>query len=99
MIQLQEKKLNTIIIITTEGCIGCQIMIDIVTNAINESNKDIELIVSSHEFISKEFLKNNNIKDFPSTVFVSNNEIKGILVGTVNSSVVKDKINKYFCIN
>ena len=95
-LKMKQKAENKILIITTEGCVACDIMINIITKAINSSNKDIKLEIINHKYLDDKFLKENKIYDFPHTIFSINNKVKDVIKGTIGIKVVFDIIEKVF---
>lgn len=64
-----------ILILTIQGCVGCNVLIKNTKTAIFKSGKfeDIKLKVQSNEEVGIDFLKEHNIKDFP-TLMIMNDE-------------------------
>lgn len=99
MKQAINKKLKNnckILLITTKGCEGCRIMRNIITKVIADSKYDIEFIIKDVSEIDKTFFKNNNITDFPTTIFMISDEIKAIFVGTQSYVKLSGHINILF---
>ena len=89
--------MNIIILIITEGCIACKIAIKILKQAISKTNINIEFkIVDCFDLNYKKFIKENNISDFPTTVFIKNDNIVNICIGTITVSEFIKKINTLF---
>ena len=60
-----------IILITTSGCYGCEIIKNTLNELIEEENYDIDIKEIDYQNPDyKQFIKDNNITDFPTTLFV-----------------------------
>ena len=79
--------MNKIYLITTEGCLGCEIMEKNILKVISKY-KDWCLGVYDFKIMPKELL-NLDITDFPATVFIKNNNIHSYYIG----SLTKDRID------
>lgn len=62
-----------ILILTIQGCVGCNVLIKNTKKAINSVNKSITLKTQSNEEVGIDFLKEHNIKDFP-TLLIKNDD-------------------------
>lgn len=85
-------------IITTEGCEGCRIMENISFNAagqINLARKVNDVIVTSHDFNDesiRQFANRYQVKDYPATFIIKNNEVVDRIFGTTTKKDVVDRI-------
>lgn len=85
-------------IITTEGCEGCRIMKNISCNAaeqINLARKINDVIVTSHDFNDesiRQFANRYQVKDYPATFIIKNNEVVDRIFGTTTKKDVVDRI-------
>ena len=88
-------------IITTEGCEGCKIMQRIANNAIdfiNEDNKQIVANVTTFDCLDKsirQFANRYQVKDYPATFIIKNNEVVDRVFGTCTKSKLKNIIDNH----
>lgn len=88
--------MNIIKVITTKDCYGCKVIEDIIKNNINNNifkNIDIKIIDYKEDL---EFIKNNNISDFPTIVFIKNNNIIASFVGSMSFNNLAKQIKLLF---
>lgn len=75
--------MNKIRIITTYGCVACEIAKNLVSQAIQESGKNIELEVINHlDDNCKDFVKDYAISDYPAIIFMHYDTPLSIHIGT-----------------
>lgn len=85
-------------IITTEGCEGCRIMKNISYNAaeqINLARKINDVIVTTYDFNNesiRQFANRYQVKDYPATFIIKNNEVVDRIFGTTTKKDVVDRI-------
>ena len=85
-------------IITTEGCEGCKIMNKICTSAatqINNSRKVNDVVVIDFDFREeaiRQFANRYQVKDYPATFIIKNNEVVDRIFGTTTKKDVVDRI-------
>ena len=96
---MAEEHKYTIILLTTAGCEGCQVMHSNTLEAINMSHKDIEfkrvdMIKDMKE--TEQYCKKYNITDFPTILFFSNEELKYKYTGSMPVVVVLRWIDIHF---
>ena len=74
--------MNKIVLITTKGCEGCNIMHKSIKQALDCTSKKIEYVVKDVTELTK--LQKSKLKtyDFPTTLFCKNNRITRQEVGT-----------------
>lgn len=85
-----------ILVITTKGCIGCDIQNRNVDEAIKQSKKHrITKVVKDWRKVDRTMLKLVNVKDYPSTVFLVNNEIRFRCTGSYPVPVLVRWIDLY----
>lgn len=75
-----------IYLITTQGCHAC----DIQKNILNDISKDynFDLQVCDFKNIPAFLLHKVQLKDFPITILIADNKIKGEFAGTLNKKKV-----------
>lgn len=74
--------MNKIVLITTKGCEGCNIMHKSIKQALNCTSKKIEYVVKDVTELNKEEKSKLKTFDFPTTLFYKNNRITRREVGT-----------------
>ena len=74
--------MNKIVLITTKGCEGCNIMHKSIKQALNCTSKKIEYVVKDVTELNKEEKSKLKTYDFPTTLFYKNNRITRREVGT-----------------
>lgn len=90
--------MNRLVIITTKGCEGCEIMKRIVSSAYLEAKIE-NTSYGCYDFKEQEvesLVKDNNIKDFPTTLFIKNNQIIDTILGSLPKEDVINKIKDCF---
>lgn len=88
--------MNKILLITTQGCAGCRIMERLIGEAINKSSKEIEFHKKDFKEVKPKFLRDNGIRDYPTTVFIKDDSIRFIYTGTNPMIVILRWIDVYF---
>lgn len=90
----------TLMLITLEGCQGCNIMFSNVVEAINKSRKPIEF---KHIKLAKNTIKNNkdvlnkyDIRDYPAVLFFNKDNLKYKYIGTMPITVILRWIDIHF---
>lgn len=89
---------DVIKIITTEGCIGCEIAKNLVNKAINQSmftHVKLETI-DCFDKNYREFINYYNIHDYPAIIFMRNNEVLFIHIGTMPVPQIIDEIKHWY---
>lgn len=90
--------MNTIRIITTEGCKGCEIARNLIQDAVEESKNDnvcIQIIDCKNEAFKK-FIKDNYVTDFPTIFFMKDSDIKYCHTGTMPVPKILHEIKLWF---
>lgn len=87
-------------VITTKGCTGCRIQIENLKQAIINNKKDIHLVITDFEDLTKNQIKayrDNRVflRDFPTTVFKNNETITFKMVGSTPTIVLQRYIDLY----
>ncbi len=74
--------MNKILLVTTKGCEGCNIMHKSIKQALNNTSKKIEYVTKDITELSKDEKSKLKTSDFPTTIFYRNNRITRQEVGT-----------------
>lgn len=85
--------MNKILLLTTKGCIGCEIMRNSITKAIDECKKEISFEQRDVLTLGSKFVRTFGIKDFPTVLFFKDKELTRKEVGTRPYIVVLRWIN------
>lgn len=88
--------MNKILVLTTEGCEACTIAEANVKNAIKQSDKKIVVCVSDWKEVSRDFIRDNNIKDFPAVIYLIGKTVVNKTYGTYPQAVYLRWIDMYF---
>lgn len=88
--------MNKIVLITTKGCAGCDIMSANIQAAIIRAKQEIEFERKDVADINRAFIYKNRIKDFPTTLLLVNDVLKFKYSGTMPSIVVTRWIDIHF---
>lgn len=90
--------MNVIRIYTVEGCYACKVLEDTLRKALQdiiEDNFQVEVI----DYLTKghtPILKDNNITDFPTILFMKDESILGIHTGTMPKYKILKYIRSYY---
>lgn len=90
--------MNRLVLITTEGCEGCEIMKRIVSSAYLEAKIE-NTSFGCYDFKEQEvenLVTDNNINDFPTTLFIKNNQVIDKILGSQSKEEVINKIKDCF---
>ena len=74
--------MNKIVLVTTKGCEGCNIMHKSIKQALDYTSKKIEYVVKDVTELTKEEKSKLKTYDFPTTLFYKNDRITRREVGT-----------------
>ena len=74
--------MNKIVLVTTKGCEGCNIMHKSIKQALDCTSKKIEYVVKDVTELTKEEKSKLKTYDFPTTLFYKNDRITRQEVGT-----------------
>ena len=74
--------MNKIVLVTTKGCEGCNIMHKSIKQALDCTSKKIEYVVKDVTELTKEEKSKLKTYDFPTTLFYKNDRITRREVGT-----------------
>ena len=88
---------NAIRLITTEGCEGCAIAERLIKKAISVAKVKIYLeVIDCLDPYYYDFIKQNNITDYPTTFYIVNDKVIDKTIGTMTLKRFEQKINKIF---
>lgn len=88
---------NRVILIVTDGCEACAFMQRIVGKAYSEAKVE-NTSIGVYDFKDREvedLIQKNNVKDFPTTLFIQNGKTIGKFIGTRTKDEVLAKIKKF----
>lgn len=88
--------MNKILILTTNGCEACDIAERNVDIAISEAKTEIQVDIKDWREEDRNFIKENKIKDFPTVLYIIDNNIVHKAVGSYPSAVYLRWIDIYF---
>ena len=88
--------MNKITLITSEGCIGCQVMKNSITNAIQQTKVDVTVETIDIKDVNKKFIKTFHIEDTPCALFFRDDKYLFKKIGSVPVVVVVQWINVHF---
>ena len=74
--------MNKIVLITTKGCEGCNIMHKNIKQALENTSKKIEYITKDISDLTKAEKAKLKSSDFPTILFINNNRIVRKEIGT-----------------
>ena len=92
--------MNKIILFTTQGCEGCVIAERLLKRVVE--NKNIKLEVNDvYDYINaseqnKHFISRYFINDYPTTVFMRDNEVLTKCIGTMSMAQIEELIKYYY---
>lgn len=84
-----------IFLVTTEGCVGCKVMEKIIRKVLDKTN-NISFHVSDYTKFRHKKKELDKFRDFPTTLFVNDGEVKSRIVGTQPEFYVINKIRQSF---
>ena len=85
--------MNKITLITSEGCLGCEVMRASIKTAIEKTKVDIEIEEMDINNTPKKIIKQFHIDDTPCAIFFKNNKYLFKKIGSVPAVVVVQWIN------
>lgn len=88
---------NRVILITTDGCEACSFMQHIVTKAYLEAKVE-DTSIGVYDFQDREvedLIHENNVKDFPTTLFIQDGKTIEKFIGTRTKDEVVAKIKHF----
>lgn len=93
---MQENNKLEIIVITTKGCVGCQIMNSLLkqATAIFNNKKPIDCAINNFDIEVCPKNLRSYLSDFPTTLFKYNGLIVDKITGTTTVKDIIDRLNK-----
>ena len=88
--------MNKITLITSEGCLGCEVMRASIKAAIEKTKADIEIEEMDINNTSKKIIKQFHVDDTPCAIFFKNNKYLFKKIGSVPTVVVVQWINVHY---
>jgi thiol-disulfide isomerase/thioredoxin len=88
--------MNKITLITSEGCLGCQVMKNSIAAALLKTNADITVETIDIKDTDKKLIKRFNITDTPCAIFYKDDKYLFKKIGSVPSVVVVQWINVHY---
>ena len=85
--------MNKITLITSEGCLGCEVMRASIKAAIEKTNVDITVEEIDITNTPKKIIKEFHVEDTPCAIFFRNNKYLFKKIGSVPTVVVVQWIN------
>ena len=84
-------------IITTAGCEGCRIMKNIADKAVKQltSDSNLNIKVTTFDCLDesiRHFVNRYQVKDYPATFIIKNNEVKDRIYGTTSKNSMIEHI-------
>lgn len=84
-----------IFLVTTKGCAGCKVMEKILRRVLDKTD-NIAFHVSDYTRFRHKKRELDKFRDFPTTLFVNDGEVKSRIVGTQPEFYVINKIRQSF---
>lgn len=88
--------MNKITLITSEGCVGCEVMRNSIDSAVKQTKVNVEVEVMDIKDVNKKFIKTFHITDTPCALFFRDDQYLFKKVGSVPTVVVVQWINVHF---
>ena len=88
--------MNKITLITSEGCLGCEVMRASIKAAIEKTKADIEIEEMDINNNPKKIIKQFHVDDTPCAIFFKNNKYLFKKIGSVPIVVVVQWINVHY---
>lgn len=88
--------MNKITLVTTEGCLGCEVMKASIKEALSTSKVDVAFDIVDGDKVNKQFIKEFKIGDFPATLFFKDGRFLFKKIGSVPAVVVTQWIKVNF---
>ena len=87
--------MRKILLIVADGCGACKIMRRLIREALRNTSKGVDFEVQNRREVSKVLLIEHNITDYPATVFIKNDVVKYVLIGTTAVPAINRYIDVY----
>ena len=88
--------MNKVTLVTSEGCLGCQVMKTSIQTAIDKTKVKVEVEEMDITKVNKNFIKQFHIEDTPCAIFFKDDKYLFKKVGSVPTVVVVQWINVHF---
>ena len=88
--------MNKITLITSEGCLGCEVMKASIKSAIEKTKVDIEIEEMDINNTPKYIIRRFNVTDTPCAIFFRNDKYLFKKIGSVPAVVVVQWINVHY---
>ena len=88
--------MNKITLITSEGCLGCEVMRASIKAAIEKTKVDIEIEEMDINNTPKKIIKQFHVDDTACAIFFKNNKYLFKKIGSVPTVVVVQWINVHY---
>ena len=88
--------MNKITLITSEGCLGCEVMKASIKSAIEETKVDITVETMDIKYTNKRFIRTFGITDTPCAIFFKDDKYLFKKIGSVPTVVVVQWINVHY---
>ena len=88
---------NRVVLIITDGCEACAFMQRIIAKAYYEAKVE-DISIGVYDFQDREvedLIQKNNVKDFPTTLFIQDGKTIGKFIGTRTKDEVVAKIKHF----
>ena len=88
--------MNKITLITSEGCLGCQVMKSSIKAAIAKTKVDIDIEEIDISKVSRDMIRKFHIDDTPCAIFYKDDKYLFKKIGSVPTVVVVQWINVHY---
>ena len=88
--------MNNITLITSEGCLGCEVMRTSIKTAIEKTKVDIKVEEMDICKVNNNFIKKFHIEDTPCAIFFKDGKYLFKKIGSVPTVVVVQWINVHY---
>lgn len=88
--------MNKVTLITSEGCLGCEVMRNSIKEAIEKTNVSLKIEEMDISNTSKKFIKEFHIEDTPCAIFFKGDKYLFKKIGSVPTVVVVQWINVHY---
>lgn len=88
--------MNSILILTTEGCEACDIAKNNIDIALTQTSIEIKVEVKDWHEMTRDFILSNKIKDFPAVLYMINCKVVNKAIGSYPSAVYLRWIDVFF---
>lgn len=88
--------MNKVTLITSEGCLGCEVMKNSIKAAIEKTKVDLYIDEQDINKVNKMFIKKFHIDDTPCAIFFRDDKYLFKKIGSVPTVVVVQWINVHY---